>query len=196
MNKRDARMMQKAMGYCLLMFSVSAAASEAGFTEAQNRDPFSESRISDDKTEYPSVLTAPDFEASVTSVKPQVKPAAVAAAPKMTPNTLRTPVQPVMSTGTSPVQRYASAVSSYPTRALVLHENILLSQGLNQWAKDSGYKMLWNSNKDYMIYSTITYTGATADDVLGDLGKLFASENYGLVIKLYQKNKVLLVDEQ
>ncbi|NMC25611.1 TcpQ domain-containing protein [Rahnella inusitata] len=85
---------------------------------------------------------------------------------------------------------------TYPTRALVLHENVLLSQALNQWAKDSGYKMLWNSNKDYMIYSTITYTGATTDDVLGDLGKLFSSENYGLVIKLYQKNKVLLVDEQ
>lgn len=189
-------MMQKAIGYCLLMFSVSAAASGAGFTEAQNRDPFSESQNSNDQTEYPSVLTAPDFDATVSSIKPQVKPATVSAAPKVTPNTLRTPVQPMMSTAVTPVKPYVPASGNYPARALILHENVLLSQGLNQWAKDSGYKMLWNSNKDYMIYSTITFTGKTADDVLGDLGKLFASENYGLVIKLYQKNKVLLVDEQ
>ena len=56
--------------------------------------------------------------------------------------------------------------------------------------------MLWNSAKDYIIYSTISFTGKTQDEVLGELGKLFASENYGLVIKFYQKNNVLLVDEQ
>lgn len=194
MSKRDAKIIQKAIGYCLLFLSVPTLATEGGFTEAQSRDPFSESRSTSDRSEYPSVLTEPDFESSVNNIVASPKPTVPSASPKKVTE-LKTPVRPVTSSALN-TQKYAMVAPTYPTRALVLHENVLLSQALNQWAKDSGYKMLWNSNKDYMIYSTITYTGATTDDVLGDLGKLFSSENYGLVIKLYQKNKVLLVDEQ
>lgn len=80
--------------------------------------------------------------------------------------------------------------------SLVLLDNTLLSQDINLWAQNAGYKMLWNSDKDFMIYNTITLTGNSTDEVLGELAKIFTSENYGLVIKLYEKNHVLLIDEQ
>jgi len=197
MSIRDAQKLQIAIGYCLLLTSVPAIATETGLTAAQARDPFSDSRSTDNQTDYPSVLTAPEFESNVTkAVTPS--PATTGAAPAKA-QVLKTPLVPATSTAAPLVKSYGlttpASTSTFP-RALVLHENVLLSQGLNQWAKDSGYKMLWNSSKDYLIYSTITFTGSTTDDVLGDLGKLFSSENYGLVIKLYQKNRVLIVDEQ
>ncbi|EBC1521485.1 pilus assembly protein, partial [Salmonella enterica] len=34
------------------------------------------------------------------------------------------------------------------------------------------------------------------DEVLNQLGQLFRSENYGLVVKLYEKNNVLVIDGQ
>lgn len=194
MSIRDARNSQIAIGCFLLVLSVPALATGKDLTEVQGRDPFSNDRSANNVVDYPSVLTSPEFESSVTGTVAPAVPGSSLTESKM----LKTPVIPVTSTGIAPTKNYALVrpSASNSARALILHENVLLSIGLNQWAKDSGYKMLWNSSKDYLIYSTITYSGTTADDVLGDLGKLFASENYGLVIKLYQKNNVLVVDEQ
>ncbi|EMW9316332.1 TcpQ domain-containing protein [Salmonella enterica] len=96
-----------------------------------------------------------------------------------------------ISPGAQPV------VGAYnPWLALNLQEGHLLSQDIGVWAKSRGMHMLWNSNRDYLIYSTINLTGKSRDDVLNQLGQLFRSENYGLVVKLYEKNNVLVIDGQ
>lgn len=79
---------------------------------------------------------------------------------------------------------------------LVLHENRLLSQEIKTWANKVGYKLLWNSDSDYMIFTDTVISGKNNDEILTDLGNMFTSENYGLVIKFYSKNKVLIVDGQ
>lgn len=79
---------------------------------------------------------------------------------------------------------------------LVLVEEELLSQQLSKWAQQNGYKLLWNSSTDFVIYKAINLSGKTTQDVLVKLGKVFTSENYGLVIKDYQANHVLIIDEQ
>lgn len=79
---------------------------------------------------------------------------------------------------------------------LTLIEEELLSQQLSKWAQQNGYKLLWNSSTDFVIYKAINITGKTKQDVLMQLGRVFTSENYGLVIKDYQANNVLLIDEQ
>ncbi|EHY9252291.1 TcpQ domain-containing protein [Salmonella enterica] len=83
-----------------------------------------------------------------------------------------------------------------PWLTLNLQEDHLLSQDIDAWAKAQGMRLLWNSNQDYLIYSTINFTGKNRDDVLNQLGQLFRSENYGLVVKLYEKNNVLVIDGQ
>ncbi|EDK4043746.1 pilus assembly protein [Salmonella enterica subsp. enterica serovar Newport] len=79
---------------------------------------------------------------------------------------------------------------------LSLQEKHLLSIDIGTWAKVQGMHLLWNTNQDYLIYSTINLTGKNRDEVLNQLGQLFRSENYGLVVKLYEKNNVLVIDGQ
>ncbi|QMV53794.1 hypothetical protein GXP68_16165 [Ewingella americana] len=79
---------------------------------------------------------------------------------------------------------------------LVLHENRLLSQEIKAWANKVDYKLLWNSDSDYMIFTDTVISGKNNDEILTDLSNIFVSENYGLVIKFYSKNKVLIIDEQ
>lgn len=83
-----------------------------------------------------------------------------------------------------------------PWLTLNLQESHLLSLDIGTWAKAQGMHLLWNSNRDYLIYSTIHLTGKNRDEVLNQLGELFRSENYGLVVKLYEKNNVLVIDAQ
>ena len=78
---------------------------------------------------------------------------------------------------------------------MVIQENELLSQGVKSWVSANGYKLFWNSKKDYLVYNDITLTGKTDDEILQALGELFFSENYGLVVKKYQKNRVIVIDE-
>ncbi|WP_312455445.1 TcpQ domain-containing protein [Pseudescherichia sp.] len=88
-----------------------------------------------------------------------------------------------------------SSAASPTVPAMIIHENELLSQGVNNWVVTNGYKLYWNSKKDYLVYNDITLTGKTDDDVLQALGELFFSENYGLVVKKYEKNRVIVIDE-
>lgn len=85
--------------------------------------------------------------------------------------------------------------SSTIAPSLVLHENELLSQGVKKWVEGNGYKLFWNSKKDYLIYNDITLSGRSDDEILQQLGELFFSENYGLVVKKYEKNRVIVIDE-
>lgn len=80
-------------------------------------------------------------------------------------------------------------------RPMVIQENELLSQGVKAWVAGNGYKLFWNSKKDYLVYNDITLAGNTDDDILQALGELFFSENYGLVVKKYEKNRVIVIDE-
>ncbi|EEG7921331.1 pilus assembly protein [Salmonella enterica subsp. enterica serovar Newport] len=107
--------------------------------------------------------------------------------------------------GTLPSAEHLAAVSpgqqdvagAYnPWLTINLQENHLLSQDIDAWAKSQGMRLLWNSNRDYLIYSVIHLTGKNRDEVLNQLGQLFRSENYGLVVKLYEKNNVLVIDGQ
>lgn len=95
-----------------------------------------------------------------------------------------------------PTHQYAAPNPSSARLKMVLQENHLLSQDIQVWAKAQGMHLLWNSNRDYLIYSSITLTGKSRDEVLNQLGQLFRSENYGLVVKLYEKNNVLVIDGQ
>jgi len=84
---------------------------------------------------------------------------------------------------------------SAATRSMIIKEDKLLSQEVKAWVTGNGYKLFWNSKKDYLVYNDITLTGKTDDDILQALGELFFSENYGLVVKKYQKNHVIVIDE-
>ncbi len=95
----------------------------------------------------------------------------------------------------SPVAPSASGAYN-PWLTLNLQEGRLLSLGIGTWAKAQGMHLLWNSNRDYLIFSTINLTGKNRDEVLNQLGELFLSENYGLVVRLYEKNNVLVIDGQ
>lgn len=88
----------------------------------------------------------------------------------------------------------ASGVSA--TQTLILRKDGLLSKELESWVNQNGYTLLWNSNRDYIIYNTIILNAETFDNVMNELGKLFDSENYGLVIKQYEVNKVIIIDAQ
>lgn len=92
-------------------------------------------------------------------------------------------------------QSAPSASSIHLVPSLIIHENELLSQGVKKWVEGNGYKLLWNSKKDYLVYNDITMSGRTDDDILQQLGELFFSENYGLVVKKYEKNRVIVIDE-
>ncbi|ENW5053991.1 TPA: TcpQ domain-containing protein [Salmonella enterica subsp. diarizonae serovar 48:i:z] len=83
-----------------------------------------------------------------------------------------------------------------PWLTMNLQESHLISLDIGTWAKAQGMHLLWNSNRDYLVYSTINLTGKNRDEVLSQLGQLFLSENYGLVVKLYEKNNVLVIDGQ
>ena len=97
---------------------------------------------------------------------------------------------------TQPTRQYGVPQKLSSRLTMDLQENHLLSQDINVWAKAQGMHLLWNSNRDYLIYSTINLTGKSRDEVLNQLGQLFRSENYGLVVKLYEKNNVLVIDGQ
>lgn len=95
----------------------------------------------------------------------------------------------------NPFRTEDSMLTVTSSSALVLNENELLSEGINSWAVAHGYKLFWNSKKDYLVYNTINLSGKTDDEILQSLGELFFSENYGLVVKKYEKNHVIVVDE-
>lgn len=82
------------------------------------------------------------------------------------------------------------------SKYLVLRKNGLLSKELESWVNQRGYTLLWNSNRDYIIYNTITLSADSFDNILNELGNLFNSENYGLLIKQYEVNKVIIIDAQ
>ncbi|SPW31140.1 Toxin co-regulated pilus biosynthesis protein Q [Edwardsiella tarda] len=78
--------------------------------------------------------------------------------------------------------------------SITLNENTLLSQEINRWAIAQNYKLLWSSDKDYIIFNTVKFEGKSKNEILQSLGNLFASEQYNLVLKLYTGNNVLVVD--
>lgn len=93
------------------------------------------------------------------------------------------------------IEEVTPAIQVISENKLVLLENKLLSEQLNIWAKQNNYKLLWNCDRDYLIYSSINISGKDKYETLEKLGNLFSSQNYGLVIKLYEKNNVLIIDE-
>lgn len=196
MIERDAAILHKITGYGLLMISMTIFLPGAVLAEGLGRNPFSDTRDGKDQTEYPSVLTMPDFEQNISTTAMITPPVSTVSTGMKSTMILKTPVQPAITSAEEMNKTPSGSANTYISRVMILRENVLLSQGVDQWAKQSGYKMLWNSQKDYIIFSTITFSGKTSDEILEQLGKLFASENYGLVIKFYQKNNVLLVDEQ
>lgn len=105
------------------------------------------------------------------------------------------PVKAINNSGT-PNVNVSSRNMVAPIVNLTLSQDMLLSQEVKKWAVSNGFKPLWNSTRDYIIYNTINITGKSTDDALTQLGQIFTSEHYGLVIKLYEKNNVLVIDAQ
>lgn len=98
-------------------------------------------------------------------------------------------------TARNPFASETQSTASPSTPSLVIMENSLLSQEIGKWVTRNGYKLFWNSKKDYRVYNSITISGKNDDEILQELGELFFSENYGLVVKKYQKNRVIVIDE-
>ncbi|EGM8072052.1 TcpQ domain-containing protein [Escherichia albertii] len=98
--------------------------------------------------------------------------------------------------GPNTVKNRADISNSVVNFSLTLKENALLSQEVKSWAQEQGYKLLWRSDKDYIIYKTVSFNGQSREDILKSLGDLFSSEQYGLVVKLYSGNNVLVIDSQ
>lgn len=135
--------------------------------------------------------------------KPTPQKVVIAAVPvpvAIKPSSITTPVTYAPASGKNTQNPFTNTSPNYsaptPTSiTLVLNSGNLLSQDIKTWAERSGFKLLWRSKSDYLIYSPIVLTGKDNDEVLTALGRLFASENYGLIIKNYQKNHVLLIDD-
>lgn len=104
-------------------------------------------------------------------------------------------IAPAPIQGTNPFSGGNVQAEQHSATPLVLHENELLSQSIKTWVTSNGYKLYWNSKKDFVVYSAITLNGSTNDEILQSLGELFFAENYGLVVKNYQKNRVIVIDE-
>jgi len=114
----------------------------------------------------------------------------------ISPETPQNPFSGGEKAATSPTTTTMLSPAPVPlTFPLTLNSGELLSQGIKKWAESLGYKLLWQSKNDYLIYSHIILAGKDDDEVLTELGKLFSSENYGLIIKNYQKNRVLIIDD-
>ncbi|MGS14204.1 pilus assembly protein [Escherichia coli] len=94
------------------------------------------------------------------------------------------------------VEERANISTNRGLYSLTLNESSLLSQEVKNWAQKQGYKLLWKSDKDYIIYKNVNLSGQSNEDILRSLGELFSSEQYGLVVKLYAGNNVLVIDSQ
>ncbi|WP_089618573.1 TcpQ domain-containing protein [Escherichia coli] len=94
------------------------------------------------------------------------------------------------------VEERANISTNRVLYSLTLNESSLLSQEVKNWAQKQGYKLLWKSDKDYIIYKNVNLNGQSNEDILRSLGELFSSEQYGLVVKLYAGNNVLVIDSQ
>ncbi len=94
------------------------------------------------------------------------------------------------------VEERANISTNRVLYSLTLNESSLLSQEVKNWAQKQGYKLLWKSDKDYIIYKNVNLSGQSNEDILRSLGELFSSEQYGLVVKLYAGNNVLVIDSQ
>ncbi|MGP7972123.1 TcpQ domain-containing protein [Proteus mirabilis] len=78
---------------------------------------------------------------------------------------------------------------------LVLKADNLLSQQIKDWSLSQGYKLMWKSKKDYLIYNDIYITGLENNEVLDKLGYLLSSQDYNFNIKLFKNNNVLVIEE-
>lgn len=78
---------------------------------------------------------------------------------------------------------------------LVLKADNLLSQQIKDWSLKQGYKLMWKSKKDYLIYNDIYITGSENNEVLDKLGYLLSSQDYNFNIKLFKNNNVLVIEE-
>ncbi|HEJ9417265.1 TPA: TcpQ domain-containing protein [Proteus mirabilis] len=78
---------------------------------------------------------------------------------------------------------------------LVLKADNLLSQQIKDWSLNQGYKLMWKSKKDYLIYNDIYITGSENNEVLDKLGYLLSSQDYNFNIKLFKNNNVLVIEE-
>ncbi|BBM81143.1 type 4b pilus CFA/III biogenesis protein CofC [Escherichia coli] len=120
----------------------------------------------------------------------------VMASPVVSNDKPRSPFSIDRQSASNTVKNQADINNSIDSYSLILKENSLLSQEVKNWAQEQGYKLLWRSDKDYIIYKTVRFNGQSREDILKSLGDLFSSEQYGLVVKLYAGNNVLVIDSQ
>ncbi|OKW41476.1 type 4b pilus CFA/III biogenesis protein CofC [Escherichia coli] len=120
----------------------------------------------------------------------------VMASPVVSNDKPRSPFSIDRQSESNTVKNQADINNSIDSYSLILKESSLLSQEVKNWAQEQGYKLLWRSDKDYIIYKTVRFNGQSREDILKSLGDLFSSEQYGLVVKLYAGNNVLVIDSQ
>ncbi|EFO1377692.1 type 4b pilus CFA/III biogenesis protein CofC [Escherichia coli] len=120
----------------------------------------------------------------------------VMASPVVSNDKPRSPFSIDRQSESNTVKNRADINNNIDSYSLILKENSLLSQEVKNWAQEQGYKLLWRSDKDYIIYKTVRFNGQSREDILKSLGDLFSSEQYGLVVKLYAGNNVLVIDSQ
>lgn len=120
----------------------------------------------------------------------------VMASPVVSNDKPRSPFSIDRQSESNTVKNRADINNIIDSYSLILKENSLLSQEVKHWAQKQGYKLLWRSDKDYIIYKTVRFNGQSREDILKSLGDLFSSEQYGLVVKLYAGNNVLVIDSQ
>ena len=108
----------------------------------------------------------------------------------------RSPISVDRQPASDSVEERANISTNRGLYSLTLNESSLLSQEVKNWAQKQGYKLLWKSDKDYIIYKNVNLSGQSNEDILRSLGDLFSSEQYGLVVKLYAGNNVLVIDSQ
>lgn len=118
------------------------------------------------------------------------------ASPVASTDKLRSPFSVDRQPAADSVEERANIGTNRVLYSLTLNESSLLSQEVKNWAQKQGYKLLWKSDKDYIIYKNVNLSGQSNEDILRSLGELFSSEQYGLVVKLYAGNNVLVIDSQ
>ena len=86
----------------------------------------------------------------------------------------------------------AQVTEQVQAKAWVVEPNRTLREVLQLWADEAGWKVVWNSNRDYQIESGAIFEGEF-ESAAGGLIRAFANANPPVVGTFY-KNKTIVVD--
>ncbi|MDW9479061.1 hypothetical protein GOB57_10335 [Sinorhizobium meliloti] len=77
----------------------------------------------------------------------------------------------------------------------IVEEGYMLHSTLNTWAEATGWKVIWNSEHDYLIEASATFSGDFVK-ASSDLIKAMADARPQITVDYYQGNKVIVISNK